>query len=119
MNRQRGFSFMEVMIAAAMLATLGSSLFGAQDQERIELSRSFERLQAETYAQNTFEVLRIERETLRAGRHALKDLPRGIGGTVLLEEVVPGLWAVRVRIEGERLGRAVELETRIATEAKR
>ena len=118
-SRQRGFSFAEVMIAAAILAILGSSLLGAQDRERVALGRSFDKLQAETAAQSVLEMLRTKRTTLKSGTTRLTDLPPGLRGTLSLEKALPGLLDVRIRIEGGQLDRAVVLETRLATEGQR
>ena len=118
-RRQRGFSFAEVMIATALLATLGSSLMGGYDHERVALAQGFDQLQAQTAAQSVFETLRADRARLEVGERELEALPKGLHGTRTIEAVAPGLFAVRVRIEGGRLVRPYVLETRLAGKAGR
>lgn len=118
-NRQRGVTFVEVLAAAAILATLGSSLLGAQDRERVVLSRSFDHLQAETAAQTVMETLRARRAPLQPGTTDLTDLPAGMRGHLTLEAVCSGLFDARVRIEGGQLTKALVLETRIAAREDR
>ena len=118
-NRQRGVTFVEVIAAAAILATLGSSLLGVQDRERVALHRSFDHLQAETAAQTVMETLRARRAPLKPGTTDLTELPAGMQGHVTLEAVRPGLFGVRVHIEGGQLTKALILETRIAAREDR
>ena len=116
-RRQRGFSFAEVMIAAAILSTLGSSLLGGQDRERVELASSFDHLQAETHAQGVLETLRTTRTALTPGTSDLANLPPGLRGTLTIREALPGLMDIHVQVEGGQLPRPLVLETRIASEA--
>lgn len=118
-SRQRGFSFAEVMIAAAILATLGSSLLGGQNVERSAITASFDQLQAETIAQGALETLRTQRITLVPGTTALDGLPSGFRGTTTLEALLPGLLSATVRVEGGQLPHAYVLHTRITTEVLR
>lgn len=115
---QRGFSFTEILIAMALLATLGSSLLGGVDRERAMLAQSFDELQAQTAAQDVFELLRADRTLLTPGATSIDGLPAGLHGTRSIEAVTPGLFTVRVRIEGGELLRPFELETRVARAAR-
>ena len=111
---QRGYTFAETMIAAAVLAILGSVLYLGQDRERDVIGASFDRLRAETWAESELETCRAQPETLKVGRAKLVDLPPGFDGTRTVRETAPGLLEVQVRIAAPALPRPYILTTRIA-----
>ena len=96
-NRERGHTFMGLMIAMAVLTIVaGAALSGGNAHVRT-IQRSFDEHRIAEAATARLEALAADGATLEPGEREF-EVPTGLSGTESVAEVRPGLYEVRVRV---------------------
>lgn len=116
-NRERGHTLMQVVIAISMLTILSGAALSGGNSHFTTIGRAYDELRASEAAADRLEAIAADDAAPTIGERGFEAGP-GMEGTETIAEVRPGLYEVRVRVTKPGARPAI-LTTLVAREVRR